>query len=156
MEISCRGRYATRALLELALDDTGEPIPLSRVAENQDLSRKYLQQLMADLRRAGLVRVVKGFRGGFMLAKPSDQIYIGEVLRALEGDLGLVECVKHDEMCPRKDECKTRDIWVGATRVLEQYFDDISLADIAPTIYAVLGWTRPEHVDGRVLYEIFK
>ncbi len=130
MEISCRGRYATRAMLELAADDTGEPVPLSRVARNQDLSRKYLQQLMAELRRAGLVRVVKGFKGGFLLARAADEIRIGDIIRALEGDLGLVECVRHDDTCARSEECLTRDVWIGATNALERYFDGITLADV--------------------------
>jgi Rrf2 family protein len=117
-------------MIELAKDLTGEPVPLSRVAEHQDLSRKYLQQLMAELRRAGLVRVVKGFKGGFLLCRPAEEIKIGDIIRALEGDLGLVECVHHVEMCQRSTECLTRDLWVGATDALEQYFDSITLADI--------------------------
>ncbi len=131
MELSCRGRYATRAMVELAAHDTGKPIPLSQIAENQDISRKYLQQLMAGLRRAGLVHVVKGFKGGFMIARPPDQIRVGDILRALEGDLALVECVRHDHICDRVEACRTRDLWSEATRVLENYFDSITLADLA-------------------------
>lgn len=130
MELSCRGRYAMRAMVELAEAEPGTPIPLSHIAERQEISRKYLQQLMAGLRRAGLVHVVKGFRGGFLLARPPEQIRAGEILRALEGDLALVECVRHEHICGRVGGCRTRELWAGATRVLEEYFDGITLADL--------------------------
>ena len=130
MELSCRGRYATRAMLELSISEPGKPIPLSYIAKNQEISRKYLQQLMAGLRRAGLVHVVKGFKGGFMIARPPDQIRVGDILRALEGDLALVECVRHEHICDRKDGCLTRGLWAQASKVLEDYFDSITLSDL--------------------------
>ncbi len=130
MDISCRGRYALRAMLELAEGTPGQPIPLKQIAENQDISHKYLQQLVGGLRRAGLVRVIKGFRGGFMLAKPSSEIRVGDVLRALEGDLSLVECVRFEDLCDRTDGCPTRQLWIKATDVIEDYFDSVSLADV--------------------------
>jgi Rrf2 family transcriptional regulator, cysteine metabolism repressor len=130
MDISCRGRYATRAMLELAAADPGKPLPLSKISERQEISRKYLQQLMSGLRRAGLVRVVKGFKGGFMIAHDPDDVTIGDILRALEGDLGLVECVRYQDLCPRKPDCLTHSIWSQASQVLEQYFDSISLGNI--------------------------
>ena len=117
-------------MLELSEGEPGQPIPLSLIADNQDISRKYLQQLMGSLRRAGLVRVVKGFRGGFMLARPADEIRIGDVLRALEGDLSLVECVRFTDICPRSDICSTRGLWTKATQVIEGYFDSVTLADV--------------------------
>lgn len=130
MDISCRGRYATRAMLELATAEPGVPVPLSKVSERQEISRKYLQQLMSGLRRAGLVRVVKGFKGGFMLSRPPDEIRIGDILRALEGDLGLVECVRYQDLCPRKRDCLTHDVWARASQVLEEYFDSITLSSV--------------------------
>ena len=130
MDISCRGRYATRAMAELASHDDHTPIPLSKIAENQQISRKYLQQLMSGLRRAGLVRVAKGFKGGFMLSRPASEINVGEILRALEGDLDLVECVRHEGLCDRDQNCLTRGMWTKASRMLEEYFDSISLADL--------------------------
>jgi len=130
MDISCRGRYATRAMLELATSEPDTPIPLSHIAESQEISRKYLQQLMAGLRRAGLVRVTKGFKGGFMLTRRPDEIHIGEILRALEGDLSLVECVRYESLCPRNDVCPTRGLWTKATQVIEEYFDSVTLADV--------------------------
>ncbi len=117
-------------MIELAGGEPGQPIPLSQIAENQEISRKYLQQLMGSLRRAGLVRVVKGFRGGFMLAKPAEEILVGDVLRALEGDLSLVECVRFEDLCGRAGECPTRLLWTRATDVIEGYFDSVSLADV--------------------------
>ena len=117
-------------MLELAHGEPGKPIPLSLIAEKQEISRKYLQQLMGSLRRAGLVRVVKGFRGGFMLSKSADEIRIGDVLRALEGDLSLVECVRFEHSCPRNEECSTRGLWAKASQIIEEYFDSVTLADV--------------------------
>jgi len=131
MELSCRGRYATRAMIELATSEPGKPVPLSIIAENQEISRKYLQQLMAGLRRSGLVHVVKGFKGGFMIARPAEEIRVGDILRALEGDLALVECVRHDNICDRTDGCRTRGLWAQASKLLEDYFDSVTLADLA-------------------------
>ncbi|MDP7113349.1 MAG: Rrf2 family transcriptional regulator [Myxococcota bacterium] len=130
MDISCRGRYATRAMLDLAAADPHTPLPLSRIAERQEISRKYLQQLMSELRRAGLVRVVKGVKGGFLLARGPDEVTVGDILRALEGDLSVVECVRYQDLCPRKSVCLTHDIWARASQVLERYFDAISLGKI--------------------------
>jgi len=130
MDISCRGRYATRAMLELAASDTDAPVPLSLISERQEISRKYLQQLMSGLRRAGLVRVVKGFKGGFMLSRPAKEITVGDILRALEGDLGLVECVRYEDLCARRSDCLTHSIWATASKVLERYFDSITLAAV--------------------------
>jgi len=117
-------------MTELASHDGDDPVPLSKIAENQGISRKYLQQLMSGLRRAGLVRVAKGFKGGFMLSRPANEIFVGEILRALEGDLDLVECVSHDGMCSRDNECLTRAMWTKASRMIEEYFDSISLEDL--------------------------
>jgi Rrf2 family protein len=130
MDISCRGRYATRAMLDLAAADPSTPLPLGRIAERQEISRKYLQQLMSELRRAGLVRVVKGVKGGFMMSRDPHEVTVGDILRALEGDLGVVECVRFQDLCPRKADCSTHDIWSEANRVLERYFDSISLGRI--------------------------
>jgi len=117
-------------MLELATAEQGTPLPLSKISERQEISRKYLQQLMSGLRRAGLVRVVKGFKGGFMLAHEADEITVGDILRALEGDLGLVECVRYQDLCPRKPDCLTHGIWSQASQVLERYFDSITLGAI--------------------------
>jgi Rrf2 family protein len=117
-------------MLHLAKCPQGLAVPLSQLAEEEALSAKFLQQLFAVLRRVGLVRVVKGFKGGFMLAKPADQITVGDILRALEGDLCLVECVRDPHVCDRKPICATRDVWAHASHLLEDYFDSVSLADV--------------------------
>ncbi len=117
-------------MVELASSEPDTPIPLSQIAERQEISRKYLQQLMAGLRRAGLVRVVKGFKGGFMLARPPDQIQMSEIITALEGELNLVECVRYEDICDRHERCPSRGLWVKATEIIQQYFDSVTLADV--------------------------
>jgi len=117
-------------MLELAASEPGQALALGVVAERQAVSRKYLQHLMSELRRAGLVRAVRGFRGGYMLAKPADAIRLGDILRALEGDLGLAECVRDAAACDRMLQCPTYGVWSEASRVLEDYFDSLTLADV--------------------------
>jgi Rrf2 family protein len=131
LSLSCRGRYATRAIVELANRDSDQPVPLSVISKAQGISRKYLQQLMALLNRAGLVRVVKGQRGGYLLAKPANQVTIKDVLTAVEGDLKLVECVGDHESCLRFDMCRVQWVWEGASNVLNEYFDSVTIDQLA-------------------------
>ena len=85
---------------------------------------------MSQLRRAGLVRVRKGNKGGFMLARPPDEIRISEILSAVEGNLEIVECVKNKDLCERSDICKARKIWTEASRVMIHYFESTTLASV--------------------------
>ena len=131
MNLSSRGRYATRAMIELTQRQKDRPIPLSTIASCQEISRKYLQQLMSLLRRAGLVRVVKGNKGGFLLAKPADQISICDILTAVEGELEIVECVGTNGYCDRMEKCEARNIWGEASRHMIEYLQSQSLAAVA-------------------------
>ena len=131
MNLSCRGRYAARAMVELAIETGNGPVPLSRIAEVQDLSRTYLQQLMGLLKRAGLVRVAQGFKGGFLLAKPAEEVTLADILCAAEGAFSLVDCVADKDNCKRGPHCVMTEVWTEASLKLRDYFAGITLAELA-------------------------
>ena len=131
MNLSCRGRYAARAMVELAVEDGKDPVPLSRIAKIQDLSRTYLQQLMGLLKRAGLVRVAQGFKGGFLLARPAAEITLADILCAAEGRFSLVDCVADKENCKRAAHCVMCDVWTEASIRTRDFFAGITLAELA-------------------------
>lgn len=130
MKLSTRGRYGTRLMVDLAQHYADGPIPLAEIAKRQDLSAKYLEQLIILLRGAGLIRSVRGRRGGYMLARKPEKISVGEIVETLEGKLSVVDCVLEPELCYRAVECPTRDIWVGMTDVLKEQLFSLSLWDI--------------------------
>ncbi len=130
MNLSTRGRYATRAMLELALHYPSGPLSTAAISRSQGISERYLQQLLGILKRAGLVRVVMGPGGGFTLASPPTEIRLSSILDAVEGRLALVECVSQESYCPRAPECLSREVWLGASELLNRYFDSLTLADV--------------------------
>jgi Rrf2 family protein len=130
MRLSTRGRYGTRLMIDLAQHYAHGPIPLAEIAKRQDLSAKYLEQLIILLKGAGLIRSVRGRRGGYVLARKPGQISVGEIVETLEGKLSVVDCVLEPELCYRAPECPTRDIWVGITDVVKKQLFSLSLGDI--------------------------
>ena len=112
MKISTKGRYALRLLVDLAEYNTGENISLKDIAARQEISFKYLEQIITMLNRAGLVRSVRGPQGGYRLAKRPEEYTVGEILRLTEGSLAPVSCLDEEENnCPRKEECATIELW---------------------------------------------
>ncbi len=130
MQISCRGRYATRAMIELALHHGKSPLPLRSIAQSQDISKKYLQQLMGILKHAGLVRVVKGKRGGFLLAQHPSKITLADILYPVEGEMSIVDCVSDQTLCYRSPECIAHQAWLGLSDVIKEYLESMTLADM--------------------------
>lgn len=127
MKISTRGRYALRAMVDIASNYRDEPVVLSEVARRQEISEQYLEHLTRPLKVAGLVRSVRGAKGGFVLARPASMIKVGEIIRAVEGSMALVECVDSPNQCHRASSCPTRGVWVRATEAAQQVFDSITL-----------------------------
>lgn len=111
MKISTKGRYGLRILLDLAIHDTGEPRLIRDIAESQQISEKYISRLIVDLRRAGMVRSIRGAKGGFRLARMPDAITLLEVVEVMEGPMSIVDCVRSPEKCDRLGNCATRDFW---------------------------------------------
>ncbi len=131
MKISTKGRYALRMLCDLALHQEEGYVSLKDIAERQNISKKYLEQIVPLLNRGGFLRTNRGNRGGYMLAqKPSDYT-VGDILRATEGSLAPVPCLDYEpNECPRRGECSTLFVWEGLFKTVSEYLDSITLKDI--------------------------
>jgi Rrf2 family transcriptional regulator, cysteine metabolism repressor len=130
MKLSTKGRYGTRALLDVAIHQGDSPVQLKDIAERQQISLSYLEHLIAPLVAAGVLRSTRGARGGVSLARPAEEIPLIDVVRALEGSMAPVECVDNPAKCPRADSCVTRDIWVETKRAMESVLESTTLADL--------------------------
>jgi len=132
VRLSTRSRYAVRALGELVrLGGEQTPVMMRRIADGQDISKRYLDNIFGALRAAGLVRTVRGARGGYLLTRPASELTVLDVVSALDGELCLVFCVEEDASCPRKESCGCRQIWVEASRALQDALRRVSFRDIA-------------------------
>lgn len=130
MRLSTRGRYGTRLMVDLAQHYVDGPVPLTEIAKRQDLSAKYLEQLIILLKGAGLIRSTRGRRGGYTLARKPEEISVGQIVEILEGGLDLVDCVTEPELCDRSPECPTRQIWAGMSDLLKKQLFSITLKDV--------------------------
>lgn len=130
MKISTKGRYALRLMLDLALNSSGTAIPLRDVAQRQEISDKYLEQIVTQLSRAGLVRSVRGAGGGYLLTRPPEQYTVGEILRVLEGNLAPVSCADGIGCCQRADQCVTLEVWQEIQAAVASVVDGRTLADL--------------------------
>ena len=131
MKISTKGRYALRMLIDLASHCDEGFVSLKDIAERQDISKKYLEQIVPMLNKDGILRTNRGNRGGYQLAKQPADITVGDILRSTEGNLAPVSCLEFEpNECLRKDECSTLYIWEGLYKVVTEYLDTISLQDI--------------------------
>ena len=130
MKLSTRSRYGTRILLELARQPAQQPIQVSEISRRQEIPVKYLEQLLRTLKSAKLVRSVRGARGGYLLAQQPKTITLGYLVRLLEGQHELVECISEPKTCKMADECRVRLAWKGATEALFQTLDAITIADL--------------------------
>ena len=131
MKISTKGRYALRLMLDLAYNHTGSFIPIKNISQRQDISDKYLEQIITQLSRAGLVKSARGAQGGYMLAKEPQEYTVGEILRLLEGNLAPVACVDDTkDACTRADECVIMEVWREIKDAVNKVVDNITLADL--------------------------
>ena len=130
MKLSSRARYGMRAILELALEYGKPPMQIKTIAEREDISNKYLEQLIAMLKAAGLVRSLRGPRGGYMLAKPPAEIKLKDIFVTLEGPMVPAECLEHPEFCPRCMDCATREIWAELQTAINGVLESTTLADL--------------------------
>ena len=132
MKLSTKGRYGLRALIDLAVYCTEEAVSIQSIAKRQNISDRYLEQLMGKLRRAGLVVSVRGAGGGYRLARPAEEISVGEVLRALEGNLDAVTCPGNgdEQGCEDADVCVTRYVWKRINDSITQAVDSIMIQQL--------------------------
>ena len=130
MKISTKGRYALRLMVDLAKGDGTTPISLKDIAARQNLSDKYLEQIVTPLSHMGLVRSVRGAGGGYLLTRSPEEYTVGDILRPLEGDLAPVECATDPGYCERCGVCVTVELWQEIHKAVSSVVDNTTLADL--------------------------
>ncbi len=128
--ISTKGRYALRIMIDLAGNGQGSYVPLKEMAERQDISLKYLESIMPNLIKSGLVSASQGRGGGYALSRPAEEYSIGEILKAAEGDLIPVACLADGYVCPRADSCRTLPVWKKLDGIIGDYLDRVPLSEL--------------------------
>ena len=132
MMISTKGRYALRIMIDLAQHDSDVPVSVREIADRQDISGKYMEQIIGVLTRSGLLRSVRGAQGGYHLMRSPREITVGMILRATEGDLAPSECVKYDVPCGRAEECSTRLVFEKVYSAINNVIDNVTLDELIP------------------------
>jgi Rrf2 family protein len=133
LKLSTKGRYGLRALIDLALHSETDAVALSSIAERQNISISYLEQLIAKLKKAGLVNSTRGAQGGYTLAKAPEEISVGDILRALEGDLNPVDCAEihgKENTCESSDLCVTKYVWKRISDSINNAVNEIMLSEL--------------------------
>lgn len=131
MKISTKGRYAVRVMIDLATNDTGEYIKVKDIARRQEISEKYLEQIIAVLNKADYVKSVRGAQGGYKLTKAPKEYTVGMILRLTEGDLSPVACLcDENNECDRCDTCETLEVWKELENAINQVVDGVTIADL--------------------------
>ncbi len=130
MRLSTRTRYGIRAILELAENYGKGPLRLKTVAKRQEISVKYLEQLMAILKSAGIVRSVRGSKGGYVLARTPGQIKVSDCFNCLEGPVITTECVDNSSFCPRTSDCVARELWTEVQNTIMAVLQSITLQNL--------------------------
>ena len=130
MRLSKRAQYGTRAMLELALNYEEGYRSLSHIAREQGISLKYLEHLIRRLRRAGMVKSLRGAAGGYQLSRRPSEIRVGEIIRALEEPMTPVECLDNSDLCERAGQCQARSIWMYLSDAIQRTLDSITLDEI--------------------------
>lgn len=131
MKLSTKGRYGVKAMFELALHYGEEPLSIKSIAEKQGISEYYLEQLFSSLRKAGLIKSIRGAQGGYVLAREPREISVANILNVLEGPIEISECIAEDDMnCSRANYCATRLLWIKISDSVNQVINSINLEDM--------------------------
>ena len=139
MKVNTRVRYGLRAILQIAEGYGGDPLPLSRISRSQEISAKYLEQIMASLRKDKLVVSRRGARGGYSLTRPPAEVTLWDVMSALDPHSSMVDCVANPETCDRSDECTTRTIWTLLSDRMCSFWSALTLEDLAGMVGKAQG-----------------
>lgn len=130
MKLSTRSRYGTRMFLNLAENYNEGPVQIGQIAKQLEVSVKYLEQLIIPLKKADLIKSVRGPKGGHKLAKPPDEVTVGDIVRILEGGIDLSDCISDPEICQNTGSCVTRSLWQEATDAMYDKLDSTTFADM--------------------------
>lgn len=130
MKLSTRGRYAVTAMFDLACDRNGRLTTAAKISQRQKISLVYLEQLLLKMKRKGLVKTVRGPRGGYLLAKQPSKISIGEIIEAVEGPIALASCMQTSFKCAKSGCCATKGLWIVLSRKIAKVLSSTTLADL--------------------------
>ncbi|MDD5064834.1 MAG: Rrf2 family transcriptional regulator [Phycisphaerae bacterium] len=130
MKLSTRTRYGVRAVIELAGNQNKGPMQIKVIARRQGISLKYLEQLMAILKSAGFVRSIRGAKGGYILAKPANQVKLSDIFNVLEGPVTTVECLENGNYCTRVADCVARQVWAEVQQAITSVLQSVTLQDL--------------------------
>ena len=141
MKISTRGRYALRIMLDLALADSGSPVRVKEIAARQEISEKYMEQIISILNKAGFVRSVRGPQGGYFLTRSPAEYTVGMILRLTEGSMAPVSCLEYEDFgCSRRETCVTVLLWKKLDEAVRGVVDSVTLEDL-------VSWSRERGQD---------
>ena len=130
MRLSTKSRYGTRAVLDIAMHGRNGPVTLKDMSRRQDVSKKYLGQIINQLLTAGILESIRGPQGGYVLNRPPDTIRLGEIIRALDGSVAPSRCVDNPTICQRNTNCVTREVWIRVKESVESVIDETTVADL--------------------------
>src|SRR6056297_606121 len=130
MRVSTKGRYGLRAMVDLAEHEEGKAIPIREISERQNISEQYLEQLFATLRKAKLVKSVRGAHGGYMLNHEAEDITVADIITTLEGPIAPVDCVVEDDFCNYIDKCVIHGLWEELAEAISGVIENMTLADL--------------------------
>ncbi len=130
MRLSTRSRYGVRLMLALAANKQKKPVFLKDIANSEEISEKYLSQIIIPLKGKGLVTTFRGAHGGYLLSRPASEISLREIIEPLEGDLSLVDCVNNPGVCDRANACASREVWDELSSLLLNFLDTFTLEDL--------------------------
>ena len=134
MKLSTRTRYGIRAILELAESYGKGPLQLKNIAQHQDISVKYLEQIIGVLRSGGFVRSLRGAKGGYILAKDPEQIKLSDIFDCLEGSVITVECIENQDFCPRAVDCIARQLWIQVNEAIRAVLQSVTLKNLVDSV----------------------
>lgn len=129
MKVSTKGRYALRVMIDLAKNNDGNYTSLKDIADRQQISMKYLEQIIAILNKAGYLNTARGNLGGYKLSKKPEEYRVGDILRVTEGSLAPIVCLTDEGHCDRQEKCTTYEFWEGLDKVVNEYVDSKTIAD---------------------------
>lgn len=131
MKVSTKGRYALRLMIDIGMNDSGEPVRIKDVARRQEISEKYLEQIISVLNRAGYVRSIRGPKGGYVLTKDPKEYTAGMILRLTEGNMAPVSCLEQEvNDCARQGQCATLELWKRMDAAIKGVVDTVTLEDL--------------------------
>lgn len=129
MKISTKGRYGLRIMVDIANNSEKGYVSIKSISERQNISNKYIEQIISKLLKADMLITYRGHTGGYKLSRKPNEYKVGDILRAAEGDLNVIDCVQ-DNKCPRIKSCKTYSFWKGLDDVINEYADSYTLEEL--------------------------